>query len=347
MKSRVQLLAGFILFVAACSTKNAETDRSNLRFKLLSKEECGIDFVNKLDYTEELNTYTFRNFYNGGGVGIGDFNLDGLQDIFFSGNLTSNKLYLNKGNLTFEDISEKAGVSPKGVWTTGVSIADVNADGYPDIYICKSGPPDTPNRFNQLFINNKDLTFTDRAKEFGLDFKGLSTHAAFFDYDKDGDLDCYLLNNSIRSVGNYDLRKDQRSIPDTLGGNKLLRNDGDLFVDVSQKAGIYTSQIGFGLGVTIGDLNKDSWPDIYVSNDFFEKDYLYFNNGDGTFTESIDDYMQEISMGSMGADMADINNDGLPEIFVTEMLPESDARLKTTSQFESWDKYLMNLENGY
>src|SRR5690606_16531490 len=164
---------------------------------------------------------------------------------------------------------------------------------------------------------------------------------------RDGDLDCYLLNNSIRSVGGYDLRKDQRNIPDSLGGNKLLRNDNGKFVDVSATAGIYTSAIGFGLGVTIGDINLDGWPDLYVSNDFFEKDYLYINNQDGSFTESLEKYIREISMGSMGADMADINNDGLPEIFVTEMLPESDDRLKTTSQFENWEKYSLNASQGY
>lgn len=300
-----------------------------------------------LEYTEQLNTYTYKNFYSGGGVGLGDFNNDGLIDIFFSGNLVPNKLYVNKGNLRFEDISESSGVCNKGVWTTGVSIADVNADGFLDIYLCKSGPPGGPRRYNELFINNGDLTFTDKAKEYGLAFEGLSTHASFFDFDKDGDLDCYMLNNSIRSVGGYDLRVGQRNVDDPLGGNKMLRNDNGKFIDVSRQSGIFTSEIGFGLGVTIGDINKDSWPDIYVSNDFFEKDYLYVNNQDGTFHESLEEYVQEISLGSMGADMADINNDCLPEIFVTEMLPEHDDRLKTTTQFESWDKYTLGLKSGY
>ena len=323
-------------------------------FKLLSSEESGIDFVNQLDYTEELNTYTFKNFYNGGGVGLGDFNNDGFLDVFFSGNLVTNKLYLNKGKepsgksgLHFEDITEKSGLSIPGVWTTGVSLVDINADGLLDIYLCKSGPPSDFRRYNELFINNGDLTFTEKAEEYGLNFEGLSVHAAFFDFDKDGDLDCYLLNNSIRSIGGYDLRKDQRNVPDPLGGNKLLRNDNGKFNDISQQSGIYRSAIGFGLGVTIGDINKDGWSDIYVSNDFFEKDYLYINNQDGTFSEEIEKYMREISLGSMGADMADINNDGLPEIFVTEMLPESDERLKTTSQFENWDKYKRSVEMGY
>ena len=241
----------------------------------------------------------------------------------------------------------RAGLNIPGVWTTGVSLVDINSDGLLDIYICKSGPPADFRRYNELFVNNGNLTFTEKAKEYGLDFEGLSVHAAFFDFDRDGDLDCYLLNNSLRSVGGYDLRKDQRNTPDPLGGNKLLRNNAGKFNDISEKAGIYRSAIGFGLGVTIGDINKDGWPDIYVSNDFFEKDYLYINNQDGTFSESVEKYMREISLGSMGADMADINNDALPEIFVTEMLPENDGRLKTTSQFENWDKYKRSVDMGY
>lgn len=336
-----------MVVAAACGSKEMRTPVSPTLFNLLSAGQTGINFTNQLDYTEELNTYTYKNFYSGGGVGLGDFNNDGLVDIFFAGNLVANKLYINKGNLKFEDISNSAGLSLKGVWTTGVSIVDINADGLPDIYLCKSGPPGGANRNNELYINNGDLTFTEKSEEYGLAFEGLSTHASFFDYDRDGDLDCYLLNNSFRSVGGYDLRVGQRDLPDPLGGNKLLRNDDGKFVDVSTTAGIYTSEIGFGLGVTIGDLNKDGWPDIYVSNDFFEKDYLYINNQDGTFHEALEDFMQEISLGSMGADMADINNDGLPEIFVTEMLPEHDDRLKTTTQFESWDKYDMNVKSGY
>ena len=347
MRLALKLLITIGLFVfTACANKDNEKPKITL-FQLLAADRTGIDFVNQLDYTEELNTYTFKNFYNGGGVGLGDFNKDGLLDIFFSGNLVPNKLYLNKGNFHFEDISESAGLNTRGVWTTGVSLVDINADGLLDIYLCKSGPPSNFRRYNELFINNGNLTFTERSKEYGLALEGLSVHAAFFDFDKDGDLDCYLLNNSIRSVGGYDLRKGQRNIPDPLGGNKLLRNDGGKFNDISQQAGIYTSAIGFGLGVTIGDVNKDGWSDIYVSNDFFEKDYLYINNQNGTFSESIEMYMREISLGSMGADMADVNNDGLPEIFVTEMLPEGDDRLKTTTQFENWDKYKRSFEMGY
>jgi enediyne biosynthesis protein E4 len=333
-------------FFGSCKSP-VETEDRNTLFKLLDAERTGINFNNELQYTESLNTYTFRNFYNGGGVGLGDFNNDGLLDIFFSGNLVPNRLYLNKGNLQFEDISAKAGVSPENVWTTGVSVADINNDGYLDIYLCKSGPPGGDRRHNELFINNRDLTFTESSEEYGLAFEGLSTHAAFFDYDRDGDLDCYLLNNSFRPVGGFDLRPDQRKIPDPDGGNKLLRNDTGRFTDVTTQAGIYSSSIGFGLGVTIGDVNQDGWQDLFVSNDFFEKDYLYINNADGTFREQLENFMREISMGSMGADMADINNDGYPEIYVTEMLPEHDDRLKTTSQFESYDRRMLSVKAGY
>ncbi len=339
-------LVSILLLLACCESPEHKTSEDTL-FILHDPGQTGVHFVNELNHTETLNPYTFKSFYNGGGVGMGDFNNDGLLDIFFSGNLVSNKLYINKGNFKFEDVTATSGLSSEGIWTTGVSIADINSDGLPDIYICKSGPPGGQRRTNELFINNGDLTFSEKAKAYGLDFDGLSVHAAFFDFDRDGDLDCYLLNNSLRAVGGFDLRKNQRNIPDTTGGNRLLRNDNDHFVNVSEESGIYTSKIGFGLGVTIGDVNRDGWQDIFVSNDFFEKDYLYINNSDGTFKESLEDYMREISLGSMGADMADINNDGLPEIYVTEMLPESDVRLKTTSQFESWDKYSLSYEQGY
>ena len=325
----------------------------NRLFTALPASYTGINFVNQLTYDEEFNVYTYRNFYNGGGVGLGDVNNDGLTDVFFCGNLVDNQLYLNRGDFRFEDITPAAGVASRGVWSTGVSLADVNGDGWLDIYVCKSGSPDGENRHNELFINNADpsptgvVAFTESARAYGIADQGLSTHAAFFDYDRDGDLDMYLLNNSFRSVGGYDLRPGQREIRDPQGGNKLYRNDNGHFTDVSQEAGIYGSAIGFGLGVTIGDVNRDGWPDIYVSNDFFERDYLYINQHDGTFAESLETMMPEISLGSMGADMADINHDGYPEVFVTEMLPATERRYKTKAAFENWDKYQMNVKNGY
>jgi len=316
-------------------------------FTLLDEKLTHIDFINRVEYTEEFNTYTYRNFYNGAGVGLGDFNNDGLQDIYFCGNQVGNKLYLNKGDFVFEDITEKAGVECSGSWSTGVTIADVNGDGFPDIYVCKSGKPDGSNRHNELFINNGDLTFTEKAKEYGLDNFGLSNHASFFDYDRDGDLDCYLLNNSFQSVTTFDMNPGQRQIPDSLGGNKLFRNEIGKFIDVTRAAGIYSSKIGFGLGVNIGDFNRDGWPDIYVSNDFFERDYLYINNKNGTFSESLEDQMTEISQGAMGADVADINNDGWPEIYATEMTPEDNARLKTKALFDTWETYQLKVNTGY
>lgn len=316
-------------------------------FQRLSSDSTGIRFANELQYDEYLNAYTYRNFYNGAGVAVGDINNDGLQDLYFAGNLVDNKLYLNKGNLQFEDITEKAGLIASNVWSTGVSMADVNGDGFLDIYVCKSGPLDGDNRNNSLFINNGDLTFTDQAAAYGVDDLGLSNHAAFMDYDKDGDLDFYLLNNSTRSVGIYDLREGQRNIPDPEGGNKLYRNDGSKFTDVTAEAGIYSSAIGYGLGVTVADVNVDGWPDIFVSNDFFERDYLYINQKDGTFKESLESYITETSMGSMGADIADLNADGYPEIYVTEMLPQTMDRVKTKTVFEDWDKYQSNIKNGY
>jgi enediyne biosynthesis protein E4 len=334
------------MFVYACKSVHSDDSTPPL-FSLLDKKQTHIDFINQLEYTEEYNTYTYRNFYNGAGVGLGDFNNDGLTDIYFCGNLVDNKLYINKANFVFEDVTEKAGVACHGSWSTGVSIADINGDGWLDIYVCKSGNPKSENRHNELFINNGDLTFTEKAAEYGLADLGLSNHASFFDYDRDGDLDCYLLNNSFQSVSEYDIKPGQRQVRDTLGSNKLYRNDNGHFVDVSKEAGIYGSKIGFGLGVSVGDVNRDGWPDIYVSNDFFERDYLYINNKDGTFTESLEDQMREISLGAMGADMADINNDAFPEIFVTEMTPEGNERLKTKALFESWDRYQNKLANGY
>ena len=322
-------------------------------FTPLPADYTGVGFSNDLQYTEAFNPYTFRNFYNGGGVAIGDVNNDGLADLYFCGNQVDNRLYLNRGAFNFEDITAEAGVACPEVWSSGVSLADINGDGWLDIYVCKSGNPEGDNRNNELFINdgNPDeagvVTFTEQAAPWGIDDLGLSSHAVFFDYDRDGDLDCYLLNNSLRSTSGYDLIKDQREIPDTLGGNKLYRHEGDHYVDVSQEAGIYTSAIGFGLGVTIGDVNRDGWLDIYVSNDFFERDYLYLNQQDGTFEEALPEQLPEISLSSMGADMADLNHDGYPEIFVTDMLPERDARMKTKTMFENWDKHQLNVRQGY
>ena len=306
-----------------------------------------IEFQNNLIYSDTFNAYLFRNFYNGGGVAVGDINNDGLADIYLAGNQVDNKLLLNKGHFVFEDITQKAGVACPEVWSTGVNLVDINGDGWLDIYVCKSGPAGGAKRHNELFINNRNLTFTEKSAEYGLNETGLSVHAAFFDYDLDGDLDCYLLNNAIQSVVNFTIVPEQRKIREVKGGNKLLRNDQGHYVDVSADAGIFGSKIGFGLGVSISDVNVDGWPDMYISNDFFERDYLYLNQKDGTFKECLEEQITEISMGAMGADIADINNDGWPDIFVTDMLPMTPERYKSKTQFEDWNKYQLNVRNGY
>lgn len=320
------------------------------------KEKTGIDFVNVLEETKEENVFRYRNFYNGGGVGTGDLNNDGLPEIFFTANQSSNKLYLNKGNFQFEDITEKAGIIYKGEWSTGVVFVDINNDGWLDIYVCHAGNMTNKHlRKNKLYINNHDLTFTDKASDYGLDNDGYSTQASFFDYDLDGDLDCFLVNNSPIPVNtlNYE---NMRNIPDAQapfaeflkgGGDHLYRNDNGKFIEVSKEAGIYGSIISFGLGVTVGDVNEDGYPDIYVSNDFFEKDYLYINQRNGTFKDEIEDRAQHISFSSMGADMQDINNDGKTDIFTTDMLPDNDYRLKTNTSFEGYEVFRLKQNQGF
>jgi hypothetical protein len=346
-------------------------------FVKLTAEETGVDFVNRSLDKKNFNIFNYRNFYNGGGVAIGDVNNDGLPDLFLTSNFEENKLYLNKGGMTFTDVTKQAGIIGKKFWSTGVTFADVNGDGRLDIYVCNSGSRDE--RGNQLYINegvkNGVPVFTEKAKEYGLWDGGFSTHAAFFDYDRDGDLDMYLLNNSFTPMDRLGYAN-MRETRDKLGGHKLFLNrseelgarsekpsgseepsgggkekksqltgegtSGPLFVDVSEEAGIYGSLIGFGLGITIGDVNNDNWLDIYISNDFYERDYLYINqkggrSGGPAFKEDIENQMGHISLASMGADIADVNNDGNLDIFVTDMLPDDDYRLKTTTAFESYE----------
>lgn len=331
------------------------TDVKNSLFTLLDEKTTGIDFINTIENKEDFNIFTYRNFYNGGGVSIGDINNDGLPDIYMTSNFEKNKLYLNKGNFKFEDISVTSGAAGERAWSTGVVMVDLNADGLLDIYVCNAGNMKGDNQKNELFINNGDLTFTEKAATYNLAEGGSTTHAAFFDYDKDGDLDVYILNNSFIPVNslNYSNKRQLRAkdwnVPEVLkgGGDKLLRNDGGHFVDVSEKAGIYGSLIGFGLGVTIGDINGDFYQDIYVSNDFYERDYLYINQKNGTFKEEIKSWAPHTSLASMGADMQDINNDGRLDIFVTDMLPENDERLKNTTNFEGYDIFKRKLHLGF
>ncbi len=343
MRFSVLLIQVSFLFIA-CTTKKQP-------FTLLDSVASGVDFENRLTYTEDLNAYLFKSFYNGAGVGLADLNNDGYLDLFLCGNQVANKLYLGDGKFGFTDVTQSSGLERIGCWSTGVSIVDINEDGWKDIYVCKSGPLNTPYRKNELFINkgidsSGQLHFVESAADYGLDDIGFSIHAIFFDYDRDGDLDMYLSNNSqhpndLVINASYGMREKSD------GGTKLYKNIGGRFVDVTKEAGIYNSPIGFGLGIAAGDVNRDGWPDIYVANDFFEKDYLYINQKDGTFRESIDNATNEISLGSMGIDISDINHDGLPDLFVTEMLPEDKRRLQTKVVFDSWDQYSLRCSNGY
>lgn len=339
-----------LLLATACQDKKQQAPL----FELM--DQTGIDFINEIHNTEDFNIFSYRNFYNGGGVAIGDINNDGLADVFFTANMGPNKLYLNKGNWKFEDISAKAGFVQENKWSTGVVMVDINNDGWLDIYVCNAGYEKGRLPKNQLYINNHNLGFTEAAEEYGLtNTGGYCTHAAFLDYDLDGDLDCFIVNNSFLPVNtlNYantrTLRARDWPVADFLkgGGDKLFRNDNGKFVDVSESAGIYGSLISFGLGVTVGDINRDGYPDVYVSNDFFERDYLYINQRNGRFKDELEERVQHTSLASMGADMADVNNDGYPDIFVTDMLPDDDYRLKTIGSFENIDVYRIKERSGF
>src|SRR5688572_11208440 len=309
-----------LLFLGACN------DEKQL-FKKHESTVSGVVFKNTLNPTDDFNIIDYLYFYNGGGVAIGDINGDELPDLFFSGNQVKNKLYLNKGNLQFEDITEKAGVAGKSSWNTGSVMGDVNGDGLLDIYVCAVVGLKNLKGYNELFINNGDNTFSERAEEYGLDFESYSSSAAFLDYDLDGDLDIYLLNHAIHTPGSFG-HSNQRNVRTYETGDKLLRNDSGKFVDVSEQAKIYGGINGYGLGMAISDFNTDGYPDIYVGNDFHEDDYLYINNRDGTFREQGRQSFTITSKFSMGNDVADINHDGFPDLMTLDMLPEDEAVLK-------------------
>ena len=344
---RLALILVILLLIFSC--KSGEEEKKEL-FSLLSPARTNVDFNNQLTENEQFNIIQYLYFNNGAGVAAGDINNDGLADLYFTSNQNPNKLYLNKGNLKFEDITEKAGVAGKGDWKTGVTMADVNGDGLLDIYVCQVGNYKVVHGKNQLFINQGDLTFKEEADEYGLDFQGFSTQAAFFDYDMDGDLDMYLLNHSVhtsRSYGASTLRYDH----DSLAGDRLYRSDEEdgrrVFHDVARQAGIYSSQIGYGLGVNICDINNDGFPDIYISNDFHENDYLYINNGNGTFSERLTEFIEHTSRSSMGNDVGDINNDGLLDVMVLDMLPEEEKIRKQSGGEDAYELFMLKLKYGY
>jgi hypothetical protein len=340
---------GFVvLFLAGCSDKQKQP-----LFELM--EKTGIDFTNQVEDGKKENSFLFRNFYNGGGVAIGDINNDGLADVFLTSNTAANKLYLNKGNFQFEDISVKAGIIADDIWNTGVVMADINADGWLDIYVCSSGHMPTGNRLNKLYINNRNGGFTEEAKKYGLDIKAYTTQVSFFDYDMDGDLDCFMINNSPIPVNQLefsnkrDLLESKWPVGDFLkgGGDHLYQNNNGRFTEVTQDAGIHGTLLSFGMGVSVGDINNDGYPDVYVANDSYERDYLYINQKNGKFKDMLEEKMQHTSFSSMGADIADVNNDGYSDIFTTDMLPLSDFRIKTTGAFDDIDMFNRKIGAGF
>ncbi len=337
-----------ILFIiASCSGCGKHKLQQGELFEKVNSEITNITFQNTLNPTEELNILDYLYFYNGAGVAVGDINNDDLVDIFFTSNQGENSLYLNKGNFQFEDITLTAGVSGNSDWNTGTTMADVNGDGFLDIYVCAVVGLQNLKGRNELFINNGDGTFTEKAKEYGLDFQNFSTSASFFDYDNDGDLDMYLLNHAIHtqnSFGNASLRNTRSNE----SGDKLLRNDQGRFIDVSTKAGIFGGSNGYGLGIATADFNNDGFTDIYVSNDFHEDDYYYVNNGDGTFNEQLKEKFGHVSRFSMGSDVADINHDGYPDILTLDMTPEDEKVLKASAGDETVDMLNMRINQlGY
>ncbi len=322
-------------------------------FTKMPPEYTGVRFENHLTETRDLNVFKYRNFYNGGGVAAADLTGDGLPEIVLTSNQAGARLYLNLGAFRFRDITEQAGIKFKGqgAWVTGVTIADVNGDGLLDIYLCYAGNGTPEQRANELYINQGVGAdgvphFREMAEQYGIADNGYSTQAVFFDYDRDGLLDLFVLNNSPRPVTSLG-SNNTRQVRSEFGGAHLYHNVGGHFEDVTEKAGIFGSEISLGLGVVATDVNRDGWPDLYVANDFFEQDYLYINNHDGTFTESIARAMPSISYYSMGLDIADINNDGWPDVYTTDMLPEDDLRLKLTSAFESWEVYQRRVANNF
>ncbi len=341
-----------LIFVVVIGLLSCQSEKKNSLFIL--EENTGIVFNNRVIDQKYENSFFFRNYYNGGGVAIGDINNDQLPDILLTSNMGENKLYLNKGNFQFADITATSGMRQDSMWSTGATFADINADGWLDLYVCNSGHMQSGHRRNKLYINNHNNTFSEKAADYGLAISAYTTQVSFFDYDQDGDLDCFMINNSpmpINTLG-YDNRRD---LPDKDwpiaeflkgGGDHLYRNDAGKFREVTKEAGLHGSLISFGLGVSVGDFNNDGWPDVFVANDSYERDYLYINQRNGTFTDAAENWTDQLSFSSMGADIADVNNDGYNDLFTTDMLPPDDFRLKTLGAFDNIDLYNKRIQVG-
>ena len=349
MRSWLFISTVFLLCVLfSCQEKK----KASYAFSVLKSDRTGLNFANQLNSTDSFNLFKYMYFYNGAGVGAGDFNNDGLIDVFFASNQGQNSLYLNKGNVQFRNVTSEAGIPDGNAWSTGVSVTDINNDGLLDIYICRVGNFRILHSRNQFLICtgiDKDGVphYIDEAAKLGLDFSGFGTQAAFLDYDRDGDLDMFLLNHSVHENGNFRPRHVFDGTVHPTAGNRLFRNDGEKFTDVSVGSGISSTAIGYGLGIVASDINLDGYPDLYIGNDFHENDYLYINQRNGTFRDISDSALMHTSRYSMGVDIADANNDGLPEIFSADMLPSDPAVLKRTPGEESYDVFNMKISYGY
>lgn len=341
-------LYGLAILLYGCKTEKKATPL----FDVLDSKRTGLDFSNDLSYSKEFNLFKYIYFYNGSGVGAGDFNNDGLIDLFFGSNQHNNKLYLNSGDLHFKDVTREARIPDDGGWTTGISVVDINNDGLLDIYVSRVGRYEILKSKNQLLIcegidRNGIPRYADKAYEYGLDFSGFSTQAAFFDYDLDGDLDMFLLNHSVHENGTFKPRKDFTGTYHPLSGDRLFRNEGNRFTDITGETGINSTAIGYGLGIVISDINLDGYPDIYIGNDFHENDYLYINQRNGTFKEEGEEQLMHTSQFSMGVDVADINNDAFPEIISTDMLPSDPYILKRSLGEDAYDIFKYKTSVGY
>src|SRR5436190_1836365 len=342
---------GLVVILGACKSRDEEVHADHPLFTVLDNKSTGIDFRNDLSYSNAFNLFKYIYFYNGSGVGTGDFNNDGKPDLFFGSNQGRNHLYLNQGKMKFTDVTNEAHIPDDGGWTTGISVVDINNDGLLDIYVCRVGNFETLHSKNLLLINkgikNGVPSFDDEAPAYGLDFSGFSTQAVFFDYDLDGDLDMFLLNHSVHQNGTFKPRSEFLDTYHPLSGDRFYRNDNGKFTDVTRQVGIQSSAIGYGLGIVVSDVNLDGYPDIYIGNDFHENDYLYINQKNGTFKDECTDRMMHTSQYSMGVDAADINNDGWPEIFPVDMLSFDPYILKRSLGEDSYDIFNSKIGMGY